>query len=350
MLVGQRLSADIECLYVAGVFGGALIVSYIMGFAVYQFLLRMQVLDCPNKRSSHAIPTPRGGGVGIMLVVWAGLALFIIEKHALYIGTIVIASIWLAAVSFIDDRHSVPWRIRMGVQAVAASMAVAALWANGPRPAWYGVAVGSPCIVLLITGYANAYNFMDGINGIAAGQALVAGVGTAMVAIAAGLSLAHPATTLSLLVAGAAAGFLPHNFPRARMFMGDVSSVPLGFLLAVTAIWIASEKGWWLLLPLACIHANFALDTTITLFRRWRRGERLYEAHREHFYQRLVRAGWSHFTVTGWEMGLQVIIIVLAYLATLNGRAAGVWLVAIVIGIWLAFFSICEQQFRRKVI
>lgn len=133
--------------------------------------------------------------------------------------------------------------------------------------------------------------------------------------------------------------------------MGDVGSASLGFLLATVALWSATACtacGTWLLVPLALLHANFVLDTSITMLRRIVRGEIWYSAHREHFYQRLVRAGKSHTFVTLVEMGLQVIVLLLmvAYLLYV-GAGVRLGLIFSVIAIWLAFFCYCEMQFRR---
>jgi UDP-N-acetylmuramyl pentapeptide phosphotransferase/UDP-N-acetylglucosamine-1-phosphate transferase len=228
-------------------------------------------------------------------------------------------------------------------------------------------------LFLWIAGYTNAFNFMDGINGIAAGQAVVTGVGMALLSSVASsqgsvvsgqtsevsTSLSgslwssgqtagvSPPVLLSVIVAGAAAGFLPHNFPRARMFMGDVGSAPLGFILAVLVIWLARDHGGWLLIPLALLHANFVLDTAITLGRRVLRGERWYEAHKEHFYQRLVRAGKSHTFVTLFEMGLQVVVLGLMLLYVVSTVPVRIALALMVLLIWAGFFVYCEREFRR---
>jgi UDP-N-acetylmuramyl pentapeptide phosphotransferase/UDP-N-acetylglucosamine-1-phosphate transferase len=153
---------------------------------------------------------------------------------------------------------------------------------------------------------------------------------------------------LSLAVAGAALGFLPYNFPHARMFMGDVGSAPLGFLLAFLVLWLGSVAGAWLLVPLALLHANFILDTAVTLVRRIARGDKWHQPHREHFYQRLVRSGKSHTFVTGLELALQLVVLGLMVLylsAELPGRIV---LAFGVILIWVVFFAYCEVAFRHQ--
>jgi UDP-N-acetylmuramyl pentapeptide phosphotransferase/UDP-N-acetylglucosamine-1-phosphate transferase len=257
-------------------------ISYLCGFVVYRQLLKWGIIDRPNERSSHSQPTARGGGIGIMLVVVFGaIVLIAVGGASRMLMVLVLFAILIAGISFIDDLKSLPARVRFGCHAVAG---VAVLFGLG----WGSIALelspdlrmelpwilGMGLAFLWVAGYTNAFNFMDGINGIAAGQAVVTGIGSGvLVGIATGEWLSLP-VLFAFLVSGAAAGFLPHNFPRARMFMGDVSSAPLGFLLAALTLWLAQAHGWWLLIPLALLHANFVLDTGITLFRRIWRGEK----------------------------------------------------------------------------
>jgi UDP-N-acetylmuramyl pentapeptide phosphotransferase/UDP-N-acetylglucosamine-1-phosphate transferase len=169
-------------------------------------------------------------------------------------------------------------------------------------------------------------------------------------ALLAGLALGDFSCTpvlLGLATAGAALGFLPYNFPKARMFMGDVGSAPLGFLLGYLVIWLANSAGAWLFIPLALLHANFVFDTLITLVRRVARGDKWHQAHREHFYQRLVRSGKSHAFVTGWEMGLQGLVLGLMVVYLHAGESLRAALIGVVILLWLGFFAYCEIAFHR---
>ncbi len=152
----------------------------------------------------------------------------------------------------------------------------------------------------------------------------------------------------ALIISGACAGFLPHNFPNARMFMGDVSSAPLGFLLAFLCLWLSVEYGWWLMIPLVLLHANFVLDTGITLLRRIINGEKWYAPHREHFYQRLIRSGKSHTFVTLMEMDLQVTVLLLMVLYLNVTPPIRIALILSVFTIWATFFMYCETQFRKS--
>ena len=331
--------------------------SFALGYPVANGLRRLGVIDRPNERSSHHAPTVRGGGIAIMLVVLLG-ALVLGRTSAV---TLVLSalSLGLAALSFWDDLRPLPAAVRFGGHALAALGVLHVLnWPrfsfdliSQPGVAWSALASGL-FLFLWLTGYTNAFNFMDGINGLAAGQAIVTGLGMALLgSVASGqwsVVSGQWSVLLSLIIAGAALGFLPHNFPNARMFMGDVGSAPLGFLLAALVLWIARDYGWWLLIPLGLLHANFVLDTGLTLARRILRGDRWYEAHREHFYQRLIRAGKSHPFVTGLEMALQGVVLGLMVLYLHASVPVRVGLIAVVILVWLAFFAHCERLFRRS--
>jgi UDP-N-acetylmuramyl pentapeptide phosphotransferase/UDP-N-acetylglucosamine-1-phosphate transferase len=326
--------------------GGA---GWLIGFPVYRLLSRLGLLDKPNDRSSHAVPTVRGGGLGIVAIVLVlGGAAGLHPPSVLPVAWLLLL-FGLAGVSFVDDLRSLSWKVRFGTHGLVSAAFLYALARQGgfeglsiPMASGLGIV-----LFLFLAGYANAFNFMDGINGIAASQAAVTGLGTIAVAVAAGVTVAHPTLVLAAIIAGAAAGFLPHNFPKARMFMGDVGAVFLGFGLAAIAIWIAAGRGWWLLVPLGCLHANFVLDTAITVVRRILRGEVFHQAHREHFYQRLVRAGWSHTRVTLTEVALQVVVATMLTLGVVHGPWAMLWMVPVVGGIWLGFFAFCEREFRR---
>lgn len=323
---------------------------FFLGWPACWALRRLGVIDKPNARSSHAIPTVRGGGVSIILTLLGaivGLAWNSGEHLALApILTLGVAVLVLAVVSFCDDLKSVGALVRFGCHA-AAAISVLALVGVPQIGTWETSRLMLALVGFLwVAGYTNAFNFMDGINGLAAGQAAVTGLATAALALAAGVPVQHPLVWLALVVAGAAAGFLPHNFPRARMFMGDVSSAPLGFLLAALGWWLACEAGWWLLLPVGLLHANFVLDTGVTLARRVARGERWYEPHREHFYQRLIRSGFSHGYVTGWELGFQIVIATAVVMAV---RAGGWWLLPVtmvVALVWAVVFLHAERCFQ----
>jgi len=330
------------------------VASYLLGFPVARVLSRLGAIDKPNARSSHSDPVVRGGGVTIA----GGAVLLVLCDWPLQwsvTSVVLLAALAIGVVSFCDDIRSIGAAVKFASHSAAAVAALVVLNGAGLMSVvgragspWPTLALLWMLFFLWMVGYTNAFNFMDGINGLAAGQAVVTGFGTALLGGLALHDYSSPPVLWSVAIASAALGFLPHNFPQARMFMGDVGSAPLGFWLAVIALWLAMIGGAWLLIPLALLHANFVLDTGITLLRRMIRGERWYEPHREHFYQRLIRSGKSHSFVTGLEMGLQVVVLGLMLLYVVASEPVRVSLIAVVLLIWLTFFGFCERWFRRS--
>jgi Fuc2NAc and GlcNAc transferase len=264
-----------------------------------RYALARALIDVPNQRSSHANPTPRGGGLAIVVVVLAGLAILaasgrVDSRTALALGG---GGALVAAVGWLDDRHGLAAGTRLGVHLAAAAWTVA--WLRGMPDLILGEGsahLGLPgafLAVLAVVWATNLYNFMDGIDGLAAAEALVVG-GAASLLLG---SRGSPLGIVALLSAAAAAGFLVWNRPPARLFMGDVGSGFLGFLFGGLAV--ASENAGALpaLLWLVLLGAFF-VDATVTLLRRMARGDAWYAAHRTHAYQRAVQAGWSHLRVT----------------------------------------------------
>jgi Fuc2NAc and GlcNAc transferase len=259
------------------------------------------VLDVPNARSSHEAPTPRGGGAAIVLsaaAAWIVLGLIGVAQTNIVIA-LSGGGIAIAAIGLLDDRFRLSARIRLSVHFAAALWAL--VWLNGLPP----IQVGEHVIVLGWAGYLlgmlgivwtlNLFNFMDGIDGIAASEAIfVVCGGILLVLVNEGR---HPHPAIGLAFAAACCGFLLWNWPPARIFMGDVGSGFLGYVIAVLAVIEAHESALaflvWLILG-----GVFFVDATVTLARRLLRGERLYEAHRTHVYQCLARRWRSHRRVT----------------------------------------------------
>jgi UDP-N-acetylmuramyl pentapeptide phosphotransferase/UDP-N-acetylglucosamine-1-phosphate transferase len=325
---------------------GASVAAFFLAFFVRIALLRFNIIDRPNSRSSHSIPTVRGGGLAIL---GAFLAIIIANsQHTRNVTLLISATMLVGGVSFWDDLRSISPSIRLFVQTIAAALAIYGI-RLGHSLGWPADIFANIFGFFWIVGYTNAFNFMDGINGLAGVQGITTGLGTALIGIRAGATVVEPAVVVAFALAGASAGFLPHNFPRARMFLGDVGSASMGFLLSVAALWIALDHGAWLLVALGLIHANFILDTSITLVRRVLRSERCFEAHREHFYQRLVRSGKSHSFTTALNAFLQV-LVVFAVLASLDsGRmvraATGVGICVI----WIGVFAYSDRCFRKSL-
>lgn len=275
-----------------------------------------RLLDMPNARSSHAQPTPRGGGLALVLAFSFALVSLMIAGFLplpLFLALSGLAP--LAAIGFLDDHGHVPARWRFLIQVAAAVWALA--WMGGPdtltlggtvyRMGWAGYGFG----VLFIVWMLNLFNFMDGIDGIAGGETVTLTLSAAWL-----MGLAAPAALpaagyVALALAAATAGFLAWNWPPAKIFMGDVGSGVLGYVLAVLALWSAGQNllslAVWLILA-----GVFWVDATLTLLIRMRRGERWYAAHRSHAYQHAAHRSGSHRRVT-----LGVLAINLAWLLPL---------------------------------
>ncbi len=286
---------------VAWVAAVALLASVVLTGLVRRFSLAHSILDIPNQRSSHSTATPRGGGLAVVVSAslgCLGLAAFGLISSRLLIALLVGGSA-VAAVGFVDDRRAVPAGVRLLIHIGAASFAVA--WLGGLPVLRIGSHLvplgwaGAALAVLSIVWTLNLFNFMDGIDGIAASEAVfVAGAGAL-------LTLLHPdpagGAGAAAVFCAAAAGFLVWNWPPAKIFMGDVGSGYLGFFLAVTALAEARNRpaDLWVWLILGGV---FFVDATVTLVRRFIRGEQVHEAHRSHAYQRLARRWGSHRPVT----------------------------------------------------
>jgi len=326
------------------------VASWLIGFPSYRVLRRIQLFDQPNSRSSHSVATVRGGGIGfalvVMILVWASN---LNGPHSIWTVWIGLCGI-LASVSFIDDIHGLSWRARLSTHFISAAIFVSMVVDKKLCYDWDPISTTIfGCILSVsIAGYINAYNFMDGINGLAAGQAVITGIGTVVLTAEAGITNSRDILICISIIGGGALGFLPYNFPRPRMFMGDVGSVFLGFALMSCAVMIAARNDWAFLFPLSLLHANFILDTAITCIRRVRRGEGFYKAHREHFYQRLVRAGKGHVAVTGIEISLQVVVIAALVIYVRTSLLGKCCLAGFIVLLWLAFFAVCEASFRCK--
>ena len=199
--------------------------------------------------------------------------------------------------------------------------------------------------VFALVAFMNFVNFMDGINGLVSGQLILMSLGAALIF---GVVGNITPLLIALVMAGALAGFLPFNFPRPRIFLGDVGSVPLGFSCGVLLIWMAvTATDSALYKTLAVLPFYFYLEGSLTVIRRLYRGEKLSHAHREHFYQRLVRAGWSHTRTTGWVWLLQIVVSALAFWQIRAGwRVELLWLAAGLV--WGGLFAYAETVFRRS--
>lgn len=268
-----------------------------LGTGLYRrYAIEKSILDIPNDRSSHAVPTPRGGGV-VFVAVWAAtLAVLagmgIIEAEPVWL--LLPPALLAAAVGFADDLFKLKAKTRFTFHLAAALLF---LWnIGGYNGAWIGPwhihagFAGNIFAALWIVWSINLFNFMDGIDGIASVEAItVLGTGAAFLAGAGGGGYAAAA----LWAAASVGGFFFWNRPKAKIFMGDAGSYFLGFLIAAFAL-VGERRFNVPLLLWVIIYGAFWFDATLTLGRRAAAGERWYDAHRSHAYQRLVQSGWSH--------------------------------------------------------
>ena len=253
---------------------------------------RYRVLDWPGQRSSHTQPTPRGGGVAIVLAMLVGLGGLLPAGGPK--TSVILALVAVAVVGFWDDLRPLPaWHKLIGQGLAALPLALACPWPEPLSPASLPLPLAHLLSWAFVVFVVNAWNFMDGINGIAA---LAASGVAACVLVAAG-SPASVHGTLAAVVMAATLGFLPMNFPKARVFMGDCGSHALGMAVAALVLWPVADARPSPAVAMAAA-SPFLLDVLGTLARRAWDGERLTEAHRRHLYQLVTRKGYSHARVT----------------------------------------------------
>lgn len=296
---------------------------------------RLARLDYPNERSLHDHPRPRTGGLAV-LAAGALCADFLwlqagTPGEPAWVG---LGAGLVAAVSFLDDRADVPPLIRLGVHFLAAGLVAwsgfVLLEEDGPHR--YLLAGG---FVLALVWMTNLYNFMDGMDGFAGGMTVVAFTAFAWLAARAG---ADTLSTVSAAWAAAAAGFLVFNFPPARIFMGDAGASTIGFILGVLAL-SGVRRGLWTWPAALLVLSPFVVDATVTLVGRLVKGERVWQPHRRHFYQRLVRAGWGHRRTVLLEYALMIGCAATA--VVWSARGADSWTMPLVVWgmVYLVFIA-----------
>lgn len=279
------------------------------------YLTRKAILDHPVGRSSHSTPTPRGGGLAVSATVLA--AWVAIHVMAPVAGTVFLigAAALLALISWRDDVQSLSAGIRLSIQSVA--VAVGLIWLTGQGlvfqgllPPWFDLFAAA----LLWLGFLNFFNFMDGIDGISAVEAGAISLGLCLIAyLRLDTGLSSDDGPYPLVILAAAAGFAVWNWHPARIFLGDVGSIPIGFLLGALLLGLAARGDW---VPALILPLYYLTDAGITLTRRALRGEAVWRAHREHFYQRAVQRGLSHAQVSFAILVANLGLVALAFFAT----------------------------------
>ncbi|MBU0633205.1 glycosyltransferase family 4 protein [bacterium] len=283
------------------------LLSFTLTYLIKNYAIKRSLIDIPNDRSSHTLPTPHGGGIAIAITWFVGLVyLYInhqIEQNLFYplmLGMII------SAVSYIDDLFELSARIRLLAQTFIAISGLYLL--GGLHSLNFGIFVIENQIftnlfaLFLIVWFINLYNFLDGIDGYAGSEAI-------FLALAGFLLFGG---THFLVFAFAVSGFLVWNWQRAKIFMGDVGSTLLGYNIAIFTIYYANQEStdlWaWVIL-----FGLFWFDATLTLFRRYKNGEKLSQAHKKHAYQRVVQSGWSHSKTVKYSILVNMILLGFVY-------------------------------------
>lgn len=327
------------------------VATWVATGAVLRLLLRLEIYDRPNERSGHSLPKPRGGGLAVVplvLLSWALAAIWLepgSDSHwagrwiALW-GALA-GSLLVAVVSWRDDLGHLPAGLRLLAQAVAVAIGLASFGdATAVFQGWLPAWLAYPVAALGWLWFVNLFNFMDGIDGITGVESLAIGLGIVLVALLA--SYTPALLVLPALLAAAMAGFLPWNWSPSKLFLGDVGSVTLGFLLGWLLLRLAAEGAWAaaLILP-----AYYLADASLTLAWRVLRGTRFWEAHREHFYQRADKAGLGHGSIAT-AVGLCNLGLIALAAASIHDAHLALVLAAILVLAFLAFLA--RQGARRS--
>lgn len=311
------------------------LISLMLVLILARYARSSGMLDLPGTRQSHSEPTPTGAGAGLVaaLVMGSVLTNSLMPLAREWMVVVLPAAVLLSALGWLDDRRGVSAAIRLAVQVLVSFALLALLPVGQVSLSWWSWLL---CGMALV-GVMNVYNFMDGSNGMAGFQGVFAGL------LLAGLYWQTAAPELAvpaLLLAAACLGFLPVNFPLARVFMGDSGSVPLGFGLAAL-IGLGISQGA-LSLPVGLMVLGvFLVDSGLTLLKRVFQGERWYTAHKQHVYQRLIAQGWPHSRVLllyqAINMFLVAPVILLARMyPNLAWTLAGVMFLLLTTGWYLA--------------
>ena len=333
---------------------GLLALVFLSAFGLTKLLCspgsQFTLLDHPNPRSLHTEPIPRTGGLAIFGSMTLGLVLSLALdwSGAGSPGTrlwILGVTLVVGAVSFWDDRASVSPVLRLGVHALAAAGVVwgAGLLVNAVTVPFLGTLslgwTAVPVTIIFFMWMTNLYNFMDGMDGFAGGMTVL---GYGFLGYMAWHGGHQFIMLLSFVIAASAGGFLLYNLPPARIFMGDVGSVSLGFLTAVLAVMGTRDGLFDIWVPLL-IFSPFIVDATATFLRRLLRGERVWRAHREHYYQRLVLAGWGHQRTVLAEY---LLMLACGFSAVAYTQTGEPWRLAILLW-WVAAYAVLAWGVRQ---
>ena len=293
-----------------------------------------RIQDIPNERSLHTEPTPRIGGIGLMVGILCAWALMLMSLA----WWVILPTIFLFGLSLRDDMHGLPVKLRLMAHGAAAFILVTG---SGMASQDILQAVG---VLLGVVWMTNLYNFMDGSDGLAGGMTFF---GFTMYGIAALMHGDEIQAMLNFSIGASALGFLYYNFYPAKVFMGDAGSIPLGFLAAAMGLWGWQQGHWPAWFPLL-VFSPFVVDATMTLLKRTLRGEKIWQAHREHYYQRLVQLGWGHRNTAMLEFAL-MFAVGMSALWRLHTSPDYPWLMlAIWAGVYAVLMLILDYRWKAQ--
>lgn len=284
------------------------LLSFAFTYIIKEVAIKKSLLAIPNERSSHTVPTPHGGGIAVAITWFLGITyLFTCKEIDTQLFEALMVGVALSLVSFIDDMYDLKPRIRLLMQVLVSGLGLYLLGGLSKIDLGFWVienhAIANVLAFFAIIWFINLYNFLDGIDGYAGSEAIFLGV--------AGW-LFFGGSVFGVLITSVL-GFLVWNWHKAKIFMGDVGSTLLGYNIAIFAIYYQNEGislFVWLIL-----FGVFWFDATLTLYRRYKNGEKLSIAHRKHAYQRLTQSGWSHSKVVVYAMLLNVLLAILGYIS-----------------------------------
>lgn len=280
------------------------ILSFSLTYLIRYIAVKRQFFDVPNQRSSHSIPTPTGGGLAIVITWYVGITILFylnIMEKSLYFA--LMCGVIIAIVSFIDDYVNLKPSIRLLFHFLTSLLAfyfldgLRAFIIPGLNMKYFILIY--PVAIIGMVWFINLFNFMDGLDGFASTEAIILAL----------VMFFYSGNMINLVLIASIAGFLYWNWPKAKIFMGDVGSIQLGFILIVLGIYFHNTYQFsllnWIMLA-----SPFWFDATYTLYRRWRNKEKLSQAHKKHAYQRIVQAGFSHQQVNFSLIVINLVVIV----------------------------------------
>ena len=325
----------------------AFLVSAFLSRMIARPSSRISVMDKPNERSLHEEPVPSGGGIAIFAAFFlcGTTAVMVLGLQFREAGWLAVGTFFLAVVSYLDDRGGVAVRYRLMVHFAVAAMLVFAGFLpclyQLPGLLWQPSSVISAAICMVfVVWLTNLYNFMDGMDGFAGGMAVC---GFGFMAYFGFAADAQPFFVVSLLLSFASLGFLMFNFPPARLFMGDVGAAPLGYMAGGLSLWGIRDDIFPCWVPLL-LFAPFIVDATVTLIRRLLNGEKVWQPHRTHYYQRLVQLGWGHRKTVLAEY---VLMIAMGISAVLLARSSNPLITQTGLAAWVLIYVLLAVGVNR---